>query len=165
MAKQDFTTTILVDQPAKQVFDAVNNVSAWWSGDIKGITDKLNGEFTYRYKAFHYSKQKVTEFVPDKKVVWQVLDAQLNFVADKSEWKGTKITFEIARKGDKTELRFTHVGLVPDHEVLRRLLERLGLNHQWQPEEPHHHRHKPARGAGLEGLPCRFRGRKQRSDS
>jgi hypothetical protein len=45
-----------------------------------------------------------------------VLDSQLNFVNDKSEWKGTKITFEIAKKGDKTEVRFAHVGLVPDYE-------------------------------------------------
>jgi hypothetical protein len=37
----------------------------------------------------------------------------MNFVEDKNEWLDTDIVFEIARKGDKTELRFTHVGLVP----------------------------------------------------
>ena len=40
----------------------------------------------------------------------------LNFVKDKTEWNGTDIVFEIARKGDKTEVRFTHVGLVPTFE-------------------------------------------------
>lgn len=51
--------------------------------------------------------------VPGKKVVWDVMDGYLNFVKDKSEWTGTKIVFDIPRKGKKTEVRFTHQGLVP----------------------------------------------------
>jgi DNA-binding PadR family transcriptional regulator len=31
-----------------------------------------------------------------------VLDGYVNFIEDKSEWKGTKITFEITKKGKKT---------------------------------------------------------------
>ena len=62
------------------------------------------------------SKQKIAELIPGKKVVWLVLDGNLNFVKDKSEWKGTRITFEIAEKGAGTEIRFTHLGLVPDYE-------------------------------------------------
>jgi hypothetical protein len=85
-------------------------------GRNEGGTDKLGDEFTYRYKDVHFSKQKITEFIPGKKVVWLVLDSYLSFIEDKSEWNGTKVTFEIAKKGDKTEVRFTHMGLVPDHE-------------------------------------------------
>jgi hypothetical protein len=44
------------------------------------------------------------------------LDSQLNFVKDKTEWNGTDIVFEITKKDDKTELRFTHVRLVPAFE-------------------------------------------------
>jgi hypothetical protein len=51
--------------------------------------------------------------VPGKKVVWLVVDSKISFVKDKDEWNCTDIVFEIAKKGDKTELRFTHVGLVP----------------------------------------------------
>ena len=78
--------------------------------------DRLGAEFTYRYKNMHKSMQQVTEFVPGKKVVWHVTDAELTFAKDKTEWIGTDIVFEIARKGAKTELRFTHVGLVPTFE-------------------------------------------------
>jgi hypothetical protein len=48
--------------------------------------------------------------------VWHVTDAQLNFVEDKNEWNGTEVVFDIAKKGDQTEVTFTHVGLVPAFE-------------------------------------------------
>src|SRR5450631_3222002 len=118
MNSQDFTAAFTVDQTPEEAFAAINNVRQWWSGEpgIEGSTDKLGDEFTYRYGDVHYSKQMVTELVPGKKVVWLVLDAHLDFTKDKTEWNGTEITFEISKKGNKTEVRFTHVGLVPDSE-------------------------------------------------
>jgi hypothetical protein len=116
MSSQNYSTSFTVEQTPKQAFEAVNNVRGWWSGEIEGSTDKLGKEFTYRYKDIHYSKQRITEFIPNKKVVWTILDSYLNFVKDKTEWNGTKVTFEIAQKSDKTEVRFSHVGLVPEYE-------------------------------------------------
>ena len=116
MTTPDFTTTIVVDQTPKQVFNAVNNPKAWWSGEIKGSTDKLNDEFTYRYKEFHLSRQRIIEMIPDQKVVWLVTESKINYAEDKSEWTDTKISFEISEQDNKTQLRFTHVGLVPEIE-------------------------------------------------
>lgn len=116
MNTENYTASFAVDQSPEEMFDAINNVRGWWSEEIDGRTDKLGAEFTYRYQDLHRSTQKITEFVPGKKVVWHVEDAKINFVEDKDEWTGTDIIFEIARKGDKTELRFTHVGLVPSIE-------------------------------------------------
>ena len=116
MAEQNFTTAFTVDQTPEEVFAAINNVRGWWSGEIEGSTDKLGDVFTYRYEDVHYSKQKVTELIPGKKVVWLVLDSYLNFIKDKTEWKGTRVIFEVSKKGDKTEIRFTHQGLVPEYE-------------------------------------------------
>jgi hypothetical protein len=116
MTNKDFTTSFTVDQSPEEVFAAINNVRGWWSGEIDGPTDRRGAEFTYRYKDVHRSTQKITEFVPGAKIVWSIDDARLNFVKDKTEWNGTKVVFEIARQGDKTELRFTHVGLVPTFE-------------------------------------------------
>ncbi|HEX4372564.1 MAG TPA: SRPBCC domain-containing protein [Puia sp.] len=112
----DFSTIILVDQTAKEVFDAVNNVSAWWQGEVEGSTNKLNDEFTYRMKDVHFSKQKLVEVIPDKKIVWLVTDSKLNFINDKTEWTGTKMVFDISEINNKTQLRFTHIGIVPGIE-------------------------------------------------
>jgi hypothetical protein len=116
MKTQGYTTSFTVDQSPEDVFKAINNVRAWWLGDIEGRTDRLGDEFTYRYQDLHRSTHKITEFAPGKKVVWRTVDASINFVKDKTEWNGTDIVFDIARKGDKTELRFTHLGLVPTIE-------------------------------------------------
>jgi hypothetical protein len=113
---QDYTTSIVVDETPKEVFNAINNVRGWWQGEIEGSTDKLNDEFTYRMKDIHFSKQKVVELIPDKKVVWLVTESKLNFTKDKSEWTGTKIIFDISKQGSKTQLRFTHASLVPEFE-------------------------------------------------
>lgn len=116
MKDQNFTASFTVDKTPQEAFAAIKNISAWWSEEITGSTDKVGDEFDYRYKDVHRCKMRLTESVPGKKVVWLVLDNDFNFIEDKSEWKGTKISFDIARKGDKTEVHFTHLGLVPDYE-------------------------------------------------
>jgi hypothetical protein len=113
---QNYTTTFAVDQTPEEVFAAINNVRGWWSDEIEGSTDKLGEEWAYHFEDVHRAKIKITEFVPNKKVVWLVLENYFNFTEDKTEWTNTEVTFEIAKKGDQTELRFTHVGLVPEYE-------------------------------------------------
>jgi hypothetical protein len=113
MKGENFTVAIRVDRSPQEVYDAVNDVRSWWSGEIDGPTDRLGGVWTYRYQDLHRSTQKVTTLEPGKKVVWHVEDADLSFVKDRKEWNGTDIVFDIAKKGGQTELRFTHVGLRP----------------------------------------------------
>jgi hypothetical protein len=113
MKHDNYTATISVKQTPADVFDAINNVRGWWSEEIDGKTNALGATFKFRYKDLHRTTQKITEFEPGKKVVWHITESQINFVKDKAEWKGTDVVFEITKKGDKTEVRFTHVGLVP----------------------------------------------------
>lgn len=116
MKAEHYTVSFTVDQSPDEVFAAVNNVRAWWSGQIEGRTDKPGAVFTYRYQDLHHSTQEITEWVPGRKVVWHILDARINFVRDKTEWVGTDVVFEILKQGSQTELRFTHVGLGPTIE-------------------------------------------------
>lgn len=113
MVSQDYTTTFTVDQSPEEAFNAINNVCAWWDGHITGATDKVGGVFTYQYGDFHKSTQKVTELAPGKRVVWLVIEGGPKFVSNKIEWKGTQVIFDISKKGNKTEVHFTHKGLIP----------------------------------------------------
>jgi len=119
MSSQNFSSTLLVNEPASEVFKAINNVSKWWTENIEGNSKKLNDEFTVRFGDIHVSTQKLVELVPNKKVVWLVTYSQLNFVKNKSEWTGTKINFEIEQKGKQTQMKFTHSGLVPAFECFQ----------------------------------------------
>jgi hypothetical protein len=116
MTQQNLTHAFTVRNTPDQVFAAINDVRAWWSGEIDGATDKLGAEWTYRYKDMHRSKQRIVELIPGKKVEWLVVDSYLSFVKDKTEWNDTRIVFDIAAKGNETEVTFTHVGLAPDVE-------------------------------------------------
>src|SRR5215813_283013 len=116
MNNQNFTTAISVDQVRKQ--PSLSSIMFVDGGQKKfeGGTDSPGDEFTYRYKDVHSCKMKLIEVIPEKKVVWLVLDNYFNFTEDKTEWKGTKVIFEVSKNGDKTEVRFTHQGLVPQYE-------------------------------------------------
>ena len=113
---KDFTSTILVDQSPDDVFKTVNNVRGWWSQNVVGGTEKLNDEFIFEVKGVHRSKQKVIESIPGKRVVWLITESDMSFLKDRQEWTSTRVVFDILKKGDKTQLVFTHEGLVPGIE-------------------------------------------------
>ena len=116
MNNQDYTATILVDATPEKAYNAIKDFRSWWSEEIEGPTDKLNEVFFYHYKDIHLCKIKLIEMNENKKLVYQVLENEFNFIKDKTEWINTRLIFEITNEGDKTKVKFTHKGLVPDDE-------------------------------------------------
>ena len=132
MTTSDFSTTILVDQTPKEAFNAINNVRGWWSEEIEGSTNKLHDVFKYHFEDIHRCQIKLIEVIPDTKCVWYVMDNYFKpgifgedsqhagkkggIQHEKAEWTDTKISFEISKKGNKTQVRFIHLGLVPEYE-------------------------------------------------
>lgn len=121
MTNHSYTTMIEVATSPQDVFDDISQVSKWWSKDFEGNSAKLNDEFVICHPGRHYSKQKLVELIPGKKLVWLVTESKLDWLGrDKHEWTNTKMVFEITTKGDQTLLQFTHEGLVPEKECYSR---------------------------------------------
>src|SRR5258706_9527019 len=112
---KDYTCSITANITAKEAFENINHVSGWWAKNAKGKSKNLNDTFTVLFgKTF--GTIKIAEMVADKKIVWQVIDCYLDLFKDKTQWKDTKIIWEISTENKSTQIRMTHVGLVPEIE-------------------------------------------------
>ena len=112
MKRSDFTATLLADQTPTEVFSAINNVPGWWSTDFEGNVEKRNDLFTVRFGEV-FITSKVVELIPGKKIVWLVTDCNKPWLKNTKEWVDTKMSWEISVKDQKTQVHFTHLGLVP----------------------------------------------------
>ena len=121
MKKDSFTNSFTSSKTSEEVFEALLNVRQWWSGfyeeTIKGKSKQVNDEFIFNAGGgAHYSKQKLIELIPNKKIVWLVTDSKLNFLSNTSEWNDSRICFDISAEKNNTRVTFTHDGLVPQIE-------------------------------------------------
>jgi len=115
MKKEDYHLSILVNSPVRETFNGINQVSEWWTKNVEGRSEKLNDLFTVHFGET-FITLKIIEFVPDRKVVWQVVDCYKHWLKNKKEWKDTVINWEISAKKNGTQIEFTHIGLVPGVE-------------------------------------------------
>lgn len=121
MNNKNYTLSFEMEQTPAQVFKVLKNVRSWWSGlfdeTFEGNSEKTGDEFSFRAgNGAHYSKQKLVELIPDEKIVWLVTESDLQFLENKEEWTGTKISFSISKENGKTRITFTHTGLTPEAE-------------------------------------------------
>ena len=94
MEHKSYATTIEVAKSPNDVFNhLINDVSKFWPEEFEGESAKLNDEFVFRSGDSHYSKNKVIELVPNKKVVWLVTESIRT--TDGFEWTGTKMVLNL----------------------------------------------------------------------
>ena len=114
----NYAVAIEIAKSPNDVFNhIIKDVSKFWPEEFEGESTKLNDEFVFRSGDTHYSKNKVVEFVPNKKVVWLVTESIRK--TDGFEWTGTKMIFELTPKADNTLLKFTYDGLILENEYDR----------------------------------------------
>lgn len=112
---EDFTIAMTVAAGPEEAFDAITDVAGWW-GRITGSTTALGDEFVYVVPGLHYSGFRVTEFARPHNTAWLVTGSYLDFVADKQEWNGSTVRFEVEAVEGGSRVTFVHEGLKPDEE-------------------------------------------------
>jgi len=115
MKKQDYTISITVDTTAQEAFNSINSVSKWWTENLEGSSQKPDDEFTVRFGET-FITVKIVELIPNKKILWHVIDCYKHWLKDKKEWKDTTMSWEISAEKNATQISFTHIGLVPGIE-------------------------------------------------
>ena len=115
MKKHDYQKSFNAGVTAKEAFENITNVAGWWTASFKGSAKTVNDEFEVTFGKTKVNF-KVTESVPYKKLVWLVTDCYLDWLNDKTEWKGTKVVWNISEENKSAKVEMTHVGLVPGIE-------------------------------------------------
>ncbi len=112
-----YSVEIELPKSSREVFNALTNLSGWWPEEYVGESPQMNTEFILRTGDTHYSKNKIIEYVPDKKFAW--LTTESIRTTDNYDWSGTKMIFELTHQNNNTLLTFTYDGVVLENESER----------------------------------------------
>jgi len=118
-----YTVAIEVSKSPTDVFNFITNLSQWWVEEFKGEKLKLNSEFELKVGEGHHSKNKVLEFIPNKKFVWVTTESLRT--SDNFDWTGTKMIFELLAISNGTRITFTYDGVVfeKDQDKLKEICD------------------------------------------
>lgn len=117
--KEDFSCSISVDMSAEEAMKKISKVPEWWGVNFSGSAEKQGDKFVIKMGGESFFDFTVTELIPGKRVVWLITDCYMPWYSDKTEWKNTKIIFDLTEKEGVTEITFIHEGLTPDVECYK----------------------------------------------
>ena len=82
---EDFSYSLTVKASAKESMKKISEVDKWWAKNFKGNAAKLDDEFSV-YFGDTFVDFKISEVIPEKKIVWLATDCNLHWIKDKKEW-------------------------------------------------------------------------------
>ncbi|HET6994515.1 MAG TPA: SRPBCC domain-containing protein [Chitinophagaceae bacterium] len=85
-----------------QAITTQQGIASWWSRDNNAKPEK-GSIYRISFGGDYYKEIKVLELGAGKKVVWEILHAD-------PEWLNTKVSFDISSGKNSTVLRFSHSG-------------------------------------------------------
>ena len=116
--QEDFSYSLIVKTSAKETMKRISEVNLWWAKKFKGEAVKLNDEFSV-YFGDTFVDFKISEVIPDTKIIWLVTDCNLDWIKAKKEWKDTECIWTLTEKDGKTTIDFIHKGLTPEVECFK----------------------------------------------
>ena len=105
--QQNYTYSFTTSKATDAVFSLLLDIDKWWSGlyaeQTAGKSEHLNDEFTFSAGgSMHYSKQKLIELIPGKRIVWLVTESKLTFLQDANEFStANRMLRRLFRRLDK----------------------------------------------------------------
>ena len=94
---------LIINSPADKIYSAITEIeglSSWWTEDTSGKSAMGNiVEFNFREN--DHNKMKITLLEKNQKVEWECIEGD-------HEWIGTKFSFSLESKEERTILRFAH---------------------------------------------------------
>lgn len=101
----DIRHLVFIKSTPEKIYEAITTqkgIASWWS--IHNNAKKEVGSiYKISFGGDYYKEIKIAELVPDKKVIWEILNAT-------PEWINTKVEFDISMGKETAELRFNHSG-------------------------------------------------------
>ena len=73
----DYQHHLTVRATPEQVYEAILRVTEWWTVTTEGNSKDVDDEFTVQFGDVHLTKQRITEAVPGKRIVWRVIESLL----------------------------------------------------------------------------------------
>jgi uncharacterized protein YndB with AHSA1/START domain len=97
----------------------IGKIPEWWGVSFSGQAEKQDDKFVVKMGGDSFFDFTLREFVPGKRLVWEVTDCHMPWFTDKKEWTNTKLIFDLIENAGVTTLSFTHKGLTPDIECYK----------------------------------------------
>lgn len=89
-------------EPVYRALTEVEGLAGWWTADTEG-SGMPGGNLRFRFPPLDGFDMEVVEAVPDKRVVWRVVNGP-------EEWIGTTVEWDLRQDGDWTIVLFAHRG-------------------------------------------------------
>jgi len=114
LIKASYAVAVEFAKSPKEVFAHLIDLDKWWLEDFVGERLRLDSEFILKTGDGHFSKNKVIDFEPGKKLAWIATESLRK--TDNYDWSGSKFIFELSLHGNKTLVSFTYDGVVFKNE-------------------------------------------------
>ncbi len=112
---QDYTCVVKANVSAEDAYRKVSRISEWWNRGATGSTQQAGDKFRVDFGETWVDFELV-EAIPNRRMVWSVIDCHLHWLKNKTEWTGTRVVWDLTSVNGATTITMTHEGLTRESE-------------------------------------------------